>query len=51
MRFSQRVASPRWAGTRMRGDTFCVDHETFTGASNPDTSRLYEFTSGLVTAQ
>src|SRR5207244_9907608 len=40
MRFSQRVASPRWAGTRMRGDTFCVDHETFTGASNPDTSRL-----------
>ena len=51
IRFSQRVASARWAGTRMRGDTFCVDQETFTGASYPGTRRLYEFTSGFVTAQ
>src|SRR2546422_4919388 len=36
IRFSQRVASPRCAGTRMRGDTFCVDHETFTGASRSE---------------
>ena len=40
IRFSHRVASPRCAGTRTRGDTFWVDHETFTGASKPGTSRL-----------
>src|SRR2546425_7567405 len=41
----------RCAGTRISGETFSVDHDTLTGASNPATSRLYELTSGFVTAQ
>ena len=37
-------------GTRTSGDRFFSDHATLTGASCPGTRRLYELTSGLVTA-
>ena len=51
MRSSMRVAAPRAAGTRTSGLRFFSDHATAVGASYPGTSRLYEFTSGLVMAQ
>jgi hypothetical protein len=35
---------------RIIGERFRIDHATFTGASYPGTSRLYELTSGLVMA-
>ena len=36
---------------RIIGDRLRIDHATFTGASKPGTSLLYELTSGLVIAQ
>ena len=50
MRSSMRVPMPRRSGTRMSGERLRIDHATFTGASYPGTSRLYEFTSGFVIA-
>ena len=41
---------PRRSGTRISGERFRIDHATFTGASYPGTSRLYEFTNGFVIA-
>ena len=34
----------------MSGDRLRIDHATFTGASYPGTSRLYELTNGFVIA-
>src|SRR6266508_1364502 len=51
IRSSIRVPVPRVAGTRTSGLRFFSDHEMAVGASYPGTRRLYEFTSGLVTAQ
>src|SRR5467141_845694 len=51
IRSSMRVPVPREAGTRTSGLRFFSDHAMLVGASYPGTSRLYEFTSGLVIAQ
>src|SRR3954469_5145730 len=51
IRSSMRVPVPRVAGTRTSGLRFFSDNEIAVGASYPGTSRLYEFTSGLLIAQ
>lgn len=51
LRSSSRVSCPRGAGMRMRAERLDEDHAMLWGASYPEMSRLYEFTSGLVSAQ
>ena len=52
-RSSARVAFslPGWySGTRTSADRLRRDHATYTGASYPGTSRLYELTDGANSA-
>src|SRR5699024_6148508 len=49
-RISKRLEFPCELGTRSIGVLFCFDHAIAFGASNPEDKRLYELSSGLVTA-